>query len=648
MEIEHNSQTDFYRHPFGAVTCGKEIRLRLNVSDAGIPVAVRCVYIEDWEGCEENRVNMPYSFSMQNSSIYEVTIKVPERTGLIWYYFELETHGGTVYYGNNAEDLGGIGEMYLHKPDKSFQITVYDENFTVPEWFGEGIAYQIFPDRFKNGNANGEFLGDRKDIIKRNWDEQPYYRADQFGGEYKANDFFGGNLDGIIEKLPYLHDLGITVIYMNPIFRAYSNHKYDTGNYDEIDPMFGDTETFRRLCERARELGIRIILDGVFNHTGSDSLYFNKDGKYDSVGAYQSKESRYYPWFCFTNWPDNYESWWGMNTLPQVNEKCDDLRDYILSNGDSVVKRWIKCGASGWRLDVADELPDFFLEELRRNVKEQQEDAVIIGEVWEDASKKIAYGKRRAYFSGAELDSVMNYLMRTALINAVMCREDAAMLNRRLMSIKENYPQCAYHALLNIISSHDVERILTVTSGAPGRNDVNKDFQASYRIPADKFDNARKKAVLVMAMQMTLPGVPCVYYGDEVGMQGYGDPFCRAAYPWEHIKETDPDGFMMNAYKKFISIRKSSEAFTKGDFVSLYTEGNIYAYIRFYKNEKYIIVVNMGNNFTKIRLDAARFCVHRLCCMTSEEDVIGSGDGIFLIDIPGCSVKVYDTRRNDT
>ena len=378
MQIEHNSREVFYREPFGAVSCGTKINLKLSVSGAGIPGAVRVVFREDSK-TEEQYADMAYLFSVGESSIYGAEITMPEQEGLIWYYFELEADGKKIYYGNNRRQLGGKGEIFDSKPENAYQVTIYRSDYKTPEWFKNGVAYQIFVDRFYNGNENGEFLGERTDIIKRNWGDTPYYKSEQFGGEYLSNDFFGGNLNGVRKKLSYLKDLGINVIYLNPIFKASSNHKYDTGSYEEIDPMFGTEQDFKDLCKEAQELGIRIILDGVFNHTGSDSMYFNKKGTYNTVGAYQSKESPYYSWYRFDEWPEKYESWWGMLTLPQCEEHSEEYRKYILSGENSIIKKWLRNGASGWRLDVVDELPGFFVKELRTNAKSEKEDAVIIG-----------------------------------------------------------------------------------------------------------------------------------------------------------------------------------------------------------------------------------------------------------------------------
>lgn len=642
MDIEHNSREKFYRRPFGAVTCGTEIRFRVSVRGAGIPSEVKLVCKEDMG--ELRKVDMSYIMDVGEYCVYTTNVKMPKKAGLVWYYFEFKTDRGMVYYGNNSEQLGGKGEMTFEPPAHSYQITVYNEDYDTPDWFKTSIAYQIFPDRFYNGNEDGSFLGDRDDIIKRKWGDQPYYKAEQFGGEYKANDFFGGNLKGIIKKLPYLKALGISVIYLNPIFKAYSNHKYDTGNYEEIDPMFGDEKTFRELCKKARAMGIRIILDGVFNHTGSDSKYFNKKGTYDSVGAYQSKKSPYYTWFRFMDWPDIYESWWGMDTLPQVEEHSEALRKYLLSDKNSIVKKWIRNGASGWRLDVVDELPGFFVKELRKEVKSENEDAVIIGEVWEDASNKSAYGERREYFLGEELDSVMNYPMRNALIDAVLGHIDAQGLNERLMSIKENYPAPAYYSLLNMVTSHDVERIMTLMGDAPSRHDVDKEYQAHFKLDGYALELARERATILLGLQMSLPGVPCIYYGDEIGMQGYGDPFCRSTFPWDKIDEIDPDGTVRLRYKEMITIRNMSKAFSIGEFISVYAIRNVYAFLRIYEDERYLVVVNFGPSHDSLRVDIARFGIKRIECITEDVETFEANDGIFFIEMDRHWLKVYKCK----
>ncbi len=629
MRIEHNSRSGIYRMPFGAVCTGEKVTLMLAVAGAGIPDAVRLI-VEDRHA--EKYFNMPYYYTLGEYSVYGCEIAAPDTPQNLWYYFEVAAGTQKLWYGNNRKGLGGIGEIYDHIPERRYQITVYSADYKTPDWFKKSICYQIFPDRFCNGSPDGAFLGGRQDIIKRKWGETPYYKAEQFGGVYNCSDFFGGNLAGIEQKLGYLEELGITAVYLNPVFKAFSNHKYDTGDYETIDPCFGTNEDFRRLCEKAEEHGIRIILDGVFNHTGSDSRYFNKNGSYDSVGAYQSKESPYYDWFRFSDWPEEYESWWGMKTLPQVEENCPGYREYIITAPDSIVKRWLQEGASGWRLDVVDELPDETVKLMRREIKNTVPDAVIIGEVWEDASNKVAYGEAREYLLGYELDSVMNYPLRSALIDFALGRSDAQEFAARIESLKENYPPEAFYSLLNSLSTHDVERILTVLGNVPCS--LSRDEQAAVRLEGEQLRLAKKRLFAVMTLQMTLPGVPCIYYGDEAGMQGMGDPFCRGCYPWGQ-----EDKEILDFVRSLTALRKSSEAFCSGAFDVVYACGAGFGMIRRGTGQCFLVLVNFGHE-TYLRIDAARFGITELKGAMHDEQM-DSDDGIFYVNMPENGVKVF-------
>ena len=282
-------------------------------------------------------------------------------------------------------------------------------------------------------------------------------------GKVLNNDFFGGNIRGILEKLDYLQSLHVTVLYLNPIFRSFSNHRYDTGNFMEIDPTFGTEEEFARLVEECRKRGIRIMLDGVFNHTGDDSLYFNKYGRYPGVGAYQSKDSKYYAWYNFIHYPEKYSAWWGIDNLPAVNEECPSYADYITGE-NGVIRYWLKYSLGGFRLDVADELPDEFIEKIRQAVKAADPEAVVLGEVWEDASNKIAYSKRRKYFWGKELDSVMNYPLKDAIIQFILSG-DTSLFRQTVAMLRDNYPKSVLDSLMNILGTHDTARILTALGG---------------------------------------------------------------------------------------------------------------------------------------------------------------------------------------
>ncbi len=632
MKTEHNSRSLFYRSPFGAVTKGTTVTLRLLLADFGIPKHIRAVYTF---GGESHFINMAYAFELSGSYVYEAKLSIPDKTGLLYYYFDIASSDTHIFYGNNEAGLGGVGKVYNDVPKNQFQITVYDESFETPNWWRESVCYQIFPDRFANASPDGGFLSGRSDIIKRNWGDVPYYKAEQFGGKYLANDFFGGNLAGIEQKLPYLKELGISCIYLNPIFKAYSNHRYDTGDYKTIDPMLGTEADFKRLCKSAESMGIRIILDGVFNHTGSDSVYFNKNGTYDSVGAYQSKESPYYDWFRFDSFPDKYESWWGIDTLPQIEENSESYQKYILTDKNSVAKKWLADGASGWRLDVVDELPDFFVKILRKEVKKQKPDAVIIGEVWEDASNKVAYDEQRQYFMGEELDSVMNYPLRSAMIDFVNKKADAKNFDERIMSLKENYPAPAFYAAFNFLSSHDTERILTVLGE---KAYATKDEQAYAQLSPNERSIAVAKLKCLIAMQMFLPGVPVVFYGDEAGLEGYADPFCRRCFPWGY-----GDADLTEFYKKVIRLRNENEVFRSGEFETVYKYENGYGFIRYDKKDSFIILVNAGGQ-TSFRLDAARFGARALKEAFSDE-FHQTDDGIFYIDMPEKSAKIFIAKK---
>lgn len=629
MQIEHNSQLDFYRSPFGAVETGKEVKLRLVIKDGGIPHSIKCMCKTENETWENH---MMYEFTAMDSSVYNCTLNMPESPCLLWYWFEIKTDEGLVYYGNNERGLGGLGEQNPEPPALKYQITVYDKSYRAPEWFKEKVAYQIFPDRFFNGNPDGSFLGDRDDILKRRWGDEPYCTAEEFGGKFLCNDFFGGNLKGIKEKLPYLKDLGIGVIYLNPIFEAFSNHRYDTGDYEKIDSVLGTEEDFADLCKEAEKLGIGIILDGVFNHTGSNSKYFNKDGKYDTIGAYQGESSPYYDWYRFGKTRDEYECWWGMDTLPHTEESSKSYQSYI----EMILKKWLKLGAKGWRLDVVDELPGFFVKMIRRAVKSVGADNVVIGEVWEDASNKVSYSEQREYFLGYELDSVMNYPLRCAIIDGVLGNKDAKGVAEVIMSLKENYPKESFYSCLNMLSSHDSERLLMAVSGIDKPQD--RKSQASVRLYGSAKELAEKRALCAMSLQMFLPGVPCIYYGDEIGMEGFADPSCRRTFDWSRVENNS----YLEKIQELIKTRNSEPVFSTGELEFIYTLGNLLAFARYTDKEKYIVVANLSDKHERIRLDAGRLNVYELA--DEYGNIYNSNDGIYYLDIDGYEVKYYKSK----
>lgn len=401
-----DSRSEFCKKPFGAVPCGSEV-VFMSVPSPWDGYS-RCVLVarREFSGEEIQMELLPEAVDGERTRFTGV-LTAPTEPELLWYHFRLIRSDGSMALLDQSgwQETGEI---------QSWQLTVYEKTAT-PLWFGGGVVYQIFPDRFCRLSLPDPtgLVGNR--WVHENWNDQPVWAPDS-DGEVRNRDFFGGSLNGIIAKLDDLAALGVTVLYLNPIFESASNHRYNTADYLRIDPMLGTEEDFRRLCREAKQRGIRVILDGVFNHTGSQSRYFNADGFYPGVGAAQSTDSPYFNWFSFHPWPTDYDAWWGIMTLPAVQENEPDYRDFIILGQDSVVRHWLRAGASGWRLDVADELPDDFIAEIRTAMEETAPDSFLLGEVWEDATTKVAYSQRRRYLLGHELHGVMNYPFRTALI----------------------------------------------------------------------------------------------------------------------------------------------------------------------------------------------------------------------------------------
>ncbi|SEO47997.1 bifunctional glycogen debranching protein GlgX/4-alpha-glucanotransferase [Propionispora vibrioides] len=572
----HNSHLMEFRNPFGAVACGTKVVIRLAVGNWLEPTRVVLRLWQDKTG--ERQIDMQLLDESEERRIYQGELTAPENPGLLWYYFIVEEYQRTYYYGNNPRNQGGCGRIY-REPPASYQITVYQQGATTPAWLKQSVMYQIFPDRFYNGKDGQVSGAPANSMIHTDWNNVPYYVRDCDTKEIMYYDFFGGNLQGIIKKLPYLQELGIDVVYLNPIFKSASNHRYDTGDYHQIDPMLGDEAVFEELCREAKKRGISFILDGVFSHTGSDSLYFNKEGRYPGTGAYQSPQSPYYSWYRFTEYPEKYEAWWGIDTLPNVREMEPTYVDFIIEGEDSVVKHWLKKGARGWRLDVADELPDTFIKKLRTHLKQVDPDNVLIGEVWEDASLKTAYSELRQYLWGDELDSVMNYPFRKILLDFVLGLKDAEETHSALLSLCENYPKENFYALMNLIGSHDVPRIITLLGEAPPGDTISVGKQARFRLDSEKRQLALARLKLLSLWQMTFPGVPAVYYGDEAGLEGYRDPYNRGTYPWGR-----EDQALLTWYKKIIALRKAHPVFSTGTWELLYAGGDIYGYIRRIEN----------------------------------------------------------------
>ena len=570
MSTYFDSRDPACKSPFGAVSCGTEVSFAVFCSPEEEIIGGELRIFEEFAG--KNRTVPLHT----DGGAFRCVYTAPNEPELAWYGFSLTRRSGGIV------DLGG-----------RWQLTVYDGRGHTPEWFGSGVSYQIFPDRFCRSRIPDPagMVGER--TVHENWQDTPDFLPDE-QGEIRNRDFFGGDLPGITGKLDYLKGLGVTTVYLNPIFEAASNHRYNTADYLAIDPMLGKEEDFQTLCREAHKRGMRILLDGVFNHTGSVSRYFNADGSYPDVGAAQSAQSPYYNWYHFSRWPTEYDAWWGIKTLPAVEENHPDYREFIFGGRDSVVRHWLRCGADGWRLDVADELPDDFIAQLRCAMEEEKSDALLIGEVWEDGSNKIAYDRRRRYLLGSETHGLMNYPFRTAALQW-LCGGDASDFRESMETLRENYPPDAYYSAMNFLSTHDTPRILTLLGGEPVPED--KPGRAAARLSPAGYELARRRLMVGAMLLYAFPGSPTVYYGDEAGVQGYEDPLNRRTYPWGQEDER-----LLAWYRKLGALRCSRPSLQQGGISYPLAAGGGLAVRRRCGSEVTVAVMNAGAEFLEVRL----------------------------------------------
>ena len=577
-----HSRNPIYRNPTGAVQAHTNIHFKLLVPREFRCSAARLMVGEEFTKQVKTLGLFWCGMNGEDHEWWECDF-TPEQSGLYFYRFEIDTWRGTLGITSRFGGESGIDEFGAPEGE-CWQLTVFESQYQIPDWLSGGIMYQIFPDRFyRSGTTKYNVPQDR--YLHQRWGSQPEWRPNH-QGEITNSDYFGGDLEGIIQKLDYLQSLGITCIYLNPIFEAHSNHRYDTADYTKVDPLLGTKEDFKRLCKEANKRGMHIMLDGVFNHTGSDSIYFNRKGRYQTLGAYQSQESPYYDWYQLYQWPEQYACWWNFETLPNVNETNETYNAYI--NGtDGVIQTWLKAGADGWRLDVADELPDLFLDDITKAAKQVKPTSMILGEVWEDASNKMAYGQRRRYLLGKQLDSVMNYPFREAIIGFLTGKNPAEMMEL-IMTVLEHYPPSAIHLLMNHIGTHDTERILTVLGGEP-LNGRDREWQSKTKLSQEQRSKGLALLKLASLMQYTLPGIPCVYYGDEAGMEGYRDPFNRGCFPWGH-----EDAELVNWYRSLGKIRHSCEVLKQGTLEPYYADDDCFVYVRSDEavGQKLLVAVN--------------------------------------------------------
>ncbi|MFL0168646.1 glycoside hydrolase family 13 protein [Candidatus Clostridium helianthi] len=565
IQVLHDSQSIRFRRPFGAVEAGQKVKISININK-DIIVAIELI---KFDGTKMN-MGMNKEYLNNGEFKYSVEIDTSDALGILEYYFILIDGYDRVYYGNNDNHLGGVGQIYTYNP-VPYQITVYEKSF-IPSWYKEGVIYHILIDRFYNGNEN-KIIGNTKEnsFIYGRWDDSPMYIRDSFG-KISRWDFYGGNLKGIIKKLDYIKELGANIIKLSPIFKSPSCHKYDTADYEIVDEMFGTNDEFRELCKVANSKGIKIILDIVLSYTSSDSKYFNKLGNYDDVGAYNSPNSRFYDWYKFITYPYRYESWWGMDDRPNVNSMQKEYVDYIISGDNSIINKWTDMGVNGWFLNVTDELPDEFIELIRKKIGEINKDTVLLGDIWEDASNKISYSRRRKYLQGNEVQAATNYPLRESLINFIKGYIKSDKLKKKIMSLYENYPRESFYGNINILGTNDTERILTV------------------------LDENISLLKLLIAIQFTLPGVPLIYYGDEAGVKGGREPDNRKSYPWG--KENK---MLADFYHKIIKIRNNEDGLKKGKLSIFETDPDVFAFERKYENESVIVLVNVSSEAKLIK-----------------------------------------------
>ncbi len=420
----------------------------------------------------------------------------------------------------------------------------------VPAWLTDAVFYQIFPERFYNGDTANDPA-----------DTQPW------GATPKYNNYFGGDLKGVADKLDYIQSLGFNAIYFNPIFESNSNHKYHTKDYFKIDPHFGDDNVFKQLIDECHKRGIKVVIDGVFNHTGIDFFAFEDIVK-------NEKDSKYLHWYKVLSFPvqlppakPNYEAWWGMGDLPKLMADEPDVKKYLFD----ATRKWTEMGIDGWRLDVPNEMSHDFWIEWRNLVKSINHDCYIVGEIWEDASP---------WLKGDQFDAVMNYLFRDAVNLYFVFNKLNVKQFDSLLSIPRKYPKEVQYALQNLVGSHDTERFLTLTKGNTA------------------------KVKLAALFQMTYLGAPMVYYGDEIGMMGGRDPDCRRTMVWDTLHWNYD---IQNFYKKVIHIRNEHPVLRYGTYKTVLIDNkkNLFGFMREYKNQKAIVILNNNDRCSSVAIPAA-------------------------------------------
>ena len=582
MRILYDSKQLAYKDPFGTLVPDQVCTQHIHIPSTVQATAVKCIFRRE-DGSPAQEVSFTYKIKKGAYDIFQSKFTLPER-GLYFYFFLISTRNGNFRLFKQGNDTNmEAGDLW--------QVSCVPADFTTPDWAKGAVMYQLFPDRFhKAGKC--DLTGKLEPYtVHSSWFEDVDWRPTP-DGKVLNNDFFGGNFQGITEKMDYIASLGVTILYLNPISKSFSSHRYDTGDYKTPDPMLGTKEDFTAMCDAAHARGIKVILDGVYSHTGSNSLYFDKEKAFGGKGAYSDPNSPYRSWYTFYNWPDAYHSWWNFDTLPTVNKMDPAFVDYIITGEDSVVAHWLRLGADGYRLDVADELPNEFISLLKQRIRQIKPDALLIGEVWEDASNKSAYGVRKRYFVDGALDSCMNYPFRTAILNFMRGFDSGHAFRETVMSIVENYPPQVVACNMNLLGTHDTARILTALVDD---FDGSREEKARRRLSRNQMDVARDRLLMASFLQYTLPGTPSLYYGDEAGMEGYKDPFNRRPYPWGR---EDPE--FLAHFRRLGQLRAAREELRLGDIRFFQAGDKHLGYTRSYGGKTLRIYANRSGDIWDI------------------------------------------------
>lgn len=646
----HASRNLEYRSPYGAQPTENEVTIRFDASVDSKEVTFCYAYGLYGFSYHEEPMHDIKSDEQTDTVRYEIRLMLPHEPGLVFYWFRYkETEViqaedeyasdsvvvNTRYYVMEGDTEDASGKIYHEPPrigadeDKypyAWQITVYARDFKTPDKMKGALIYQIFPDRFaRDKDFTVKRMKKASPREERVYHEDWYEDVDIKGKPstgYLACDFFGGSLKGIEEHLDYIKSLGIDIIYLNPIFESRSSHRYDTADYLKVDPMLGGNTAFESLKNACSSRGIKLILDGVFSHTGADSRYFNKFGRYDGTGAFEAYEkgidSPYRSWYNFYKNEDGYtvyDSWWGFPDLPNVDENNLSYRKFIFGEG-GVVDTWMSRGASGLRLDVSDELPDSFIRQMRATIKAKTNgEGMLVGEVWEDASNKCSYGSYRDFMHGNTHDSVMGYTFRTAVLEFLQGYVSAKVFNARMEGFRERYPAESYYCIMNLLSSHDVPRVFTMMSKPSDTGD--KEEQRKICVPPEEVSRCADLCKLGFAFQIGYIGAPCVYYGDEILMDGYKDPFNRRTYPWGKVSREGEEH--LEYCRKLAKLRTENQVLRTGFYKTLFTSDDVIAFVRFldeggrdyfgstvlpdYSARKVIVIINRGSKAAYFELN---------------------------------------------